>query len=218
LQVAAIIPVKTFSKAKTRLGLPQDKTEELCTIMLDEVLSVLSSSECISKTVLVSKDEAAFKIGRKYNAVEILDEHEKGVNVAVALAERYLANDGIDTSVVFPQDIPMIMPQDVEMLLAFQKWPNSMLVVPSRKFDGTNALVRNPVNVVETHYDEDSYKIHLTTGKMRGVRTSFVLISRIMWDVDDKSDVGFIMRNMEKQNLAEKMQRLFGDLNGDTLT
>jgi 2-phospho-L-lactate guanylyltransferase len=212
LQVAAIIPVKTFSKAKTRLGLPQDKTEELCAIMLDEVLSVLSGSERISKTVLVSKDEAAFKIGRKYNAVEILDEHEKGVNEAVTLAERYLADNCIDTSVVFPQDIPMIMPQDVETLLAFQKRPNSMLVVPSRKFDGTNALVRNPVNVVETHYDEDSYKIHLTTGKLRGVHTSFVLISRIMWDVDDRSDIGFIMRNMEKQGLAEKMQKLFGDL------
>jgi 2-phospho-L-lactate guanylyltransferase len=212
LQVAAIIPVKTFSKAKTRLGLPQDKTEELCAIMLDEVLSVLSGSERISKTVLVSKDETAFKIGRKYNAVEILDEHEKGVNEAVTLAERYLADNCIDTSVVFPQDIPMIMPQDVETLLAFQKRPNSMLVVPSRKFDGTNALVRNPVNVVETHYDEDSYKIHLTTGKLRGVHTSFVLISRIMWDVDDRSDIGFIMRNMEKQGLAEKMQKLFGDL------
>lgn len=212
MQVAAIIPVKTFSKAKTRLGLPQDKTEELCAIMLDEVLSVLSGSERISKTVLVSKDEAAFKIGRKYNAVEILDEHEKGVNEAVTLAERYLADNCIDTSVVFPQDIPMIMPQDVETLLAFQKRPNSMLVVPSRKFDGTNALVRNPVNVVETHYDEDSYKIHLTTGKLRGVHTSFVLISRIMWDVDDRSDIGFIMRNMEKQGLAEKMQKLFGDL------
>lgn len=212
MQVAAIIPVKTFSRAKTRLGLPQDKTEELCTIMLDEVLSVLSGSEHISKTVLVSKDETAFKIGRKYNTVEIFDEHEKGVNEAVALAERYLVNNGTDTSVVFPQDIPMIMPQDVTTLLTFQKLPNSMLVVPSRKFDGTNALVRNPVNVVETHYDEDSYKIHLTTGKSRGIRTSFVLINRIMWDVDDKSDIGFIMRNMEKKELAEKMQELFGNV------
>ncbi|MEM3173183.1 MAG: 2-phospho-L-lactate guanylyltransferase, partial [Candidatus Nitrosotenuis sp.] len=84
----------------------------------------------------------------------------------------------------------------------------SMIVVPSRKFDGTNALLRTPLNVVETHYDEDSYKIHLTTGKSRNVRTSFALISRIMWDVDDKSDVEFIMSNIEKQELAIKLQNI----------
>ncbi|CDI05368.1 2-phospho-L-lactate guanylyltransferase [Candidatus Nitrosotenuis uzonensis] len=208
MQIAAIIPVKTFSRAKSRLGLPQEKTAELCKLMLDEVLSAISQTPSIQKIIVVSRDEDAFKLARKYGVKEIFDQSENGVNEAVALAEKFLLEIGFDSSVVFPQDIPLVRPHDIQTLLSFQKWDNSMIVVPSRKFDGTNALLRTPLNVVETHYDEDSYKIHLTTGKSRNVRTSFALINRIMWDVDDKSDVEFIMSNIEKQELAIKLQNI----------
>jgi 2-phospho-L-lactate guanylyltransferase len=207
LKVAAIIPVKTFSKAKSRLGLAEEKTEELCKIMLDEVLSTIAKSQ-INKTVLVSKDEDAIQIGKKYGAETVFEHKENGVNAAVALSEKYLLENNFDASVVFPQDIPLIRPEDIANMLAFRKTHESLLVVPSRKFDGTNALLRSPIDVVETHYDEDSYKIHLSTGKAKNVPTSFVLISRIMWDVDDVSDLEFIMSNIEKPDLTEKLREI----------
>jgi 2-phospho-L-lactate guanylyltransferase len=191
LQTAAVIPVKKFSRAKTRLGLSQEKTELLCKIMLDEVLAAISQSQKISKIILVSNDESAFEIGKKYNAATIFEERENGVNAAVSLSERYLNENGFDTSVVFPQDIPLIRSEDVDSLLAFQKNTKSLLVVPSRKFDGTNALVRT-----------------LTTGKLRGLSTSFVLIQRIMWDVDDLSDIGYIMSNVEKPSMIDKLRKI----------
>jgi 2-phospho-L-lactate guanylyltransferase len=205
LKVAAVIPVKTFSKAKSRLCLSEDKTVDLCKAMLESVLDSVSKSQ-IKKIVLVSKDEDAFKIGKKYDIEPIFEHTERGVNAAVALAEKYLLENGFESSVVFPQDIPLIKPQDVSSLLNFHKNSKSLLVVPSRKFDGTNALLRSPVNVVETHYDEDSYKIHLSTGKSRNIPTSFVLISRIMWDVDDRQDIEFMMDNVEKPDLAKKLK------------
>lgn len=208
MQIASIIPVKTFSKAKSRLGLSPEKTEALCKIMLDEVLFAISQSQ-ISKTVIISRDEAAFEIAKKYNAVQIFEERENGVNAAVALAERYLLENGFDVSIVFPQDVPLIRSQDIDDLIKFQKNPQ-VIVVPSRKFDGTNALLRSPVNVMETHYDEDSYKIHLSTAKSRNIPTMFALISRIMWDVDDSSDIEFIMSNVEKPDLTEKLRNLLG--------
>lgn len=208
MQIASIIPVKTFSKAKSRLGLSQEKTEQLCKIMLDEVLLSISQSHA-SKIVMISRDEVAFDIARKYDAVQIFEEKEKGVNAAVAMAEKYLLEHNYDTSIVFPQDIPLIRPQDIDELIKFQKTLH-LIVVPSRKFDGTNALLRSPVNVMETHYDEDSYKIHLTTAKSRNIPTTFALISRIMWDVDDQSDLEFIMSNVEKPDLAEKLRKLLG--------
>ncbi len=207
MKVAAIIPVKTFSKAKTRLALPQEKTEDLCKIMLDEVLSAISKSQ-ISKTIMVSKDERALGIGKRYGVEQMVEERENGVNAAVALPEEYLLENGFDASVVFPQDIPLVRAEDISSLLSCQKSPRSLLVVPSRKFDGTNALLRSPVNAMETHYDEDSYRIHLSTGKARNLATSFVLISRMMWDVDDMSDLEFIMRNVEKPDLAEKLRKI----------
>ncbi len=208
LQIASIIPVKTFSKAKSRLGLSQDKTEQLCKIMLEEVLSAISQSQ-INKTVIVSRDESALEIAKKYNTVQIYEEKENGVNAAVALAEKYLLENNFGASVVFPQDIPLIRAQDIDELLRYQKTPQ-LIVVPSRKFDGTNALLRSPINIMETHYDEDSYKIHLFTAKSRNIPTTFALISRIMWDVDDQSDIEFIMSNIEKPVLADKLRNTLG--------
>lgn len=205
MQIASIIPVKTFSKAKSRLGLSQEKTEQLCKLMLDEVLSAISQSQ-INKTIIISRDESAFEIAKKYNTIQIFEEKENGVNAAVALSEKYLTENNFDASVVFPQDIPLMRPQDIDELIKFRKASPSLIVVPSRKFDGTNALLRSPIDVMETHYDEDSYKIHLTTAKSRNIPTSFVLISRIMWDVDDQSDIEFIMSNIEKPALAEKLR------------
>ncbi|MEM3065534.1 MAG: 2-phospho-L-lactate guanylyltransferase [Candidatus Nitrosotenuis sp.] len=209
MKVAAVIPVKTFSKAKTRLCLSEDKTVELCKTMLDSVLESVSQSQ-IDKIVLVSKDECALKIGKKYGVEQIFESTENGVNAAVALSEKYLLENDFEASIVLPQDIPLIRPQDISSLLGFHRNPRSLLVVPSRRFDGTNALLRSPVNVIETHYDEDSYKIHLSTGKSRNIPTYFVLINRIMWDVDDRHDIKFIMDNIEKPDLAKKIRDIVG--------
>jgi 2-phospho-L-lactate guanylyltransferase len=174
--------------------------------MFEEVLSAISQSQ-INKTIIISRDESAFEISKKYNAVHIFEEKENGVNAAVSMAEKYLLENNFDASIVFPQDIPMIRAQDIDELIRFQK-NSQLIVVPSRKFDGTNALFRSPVNVMETHYDEDSYKIHLTTAKSRNIPTTFALISRIMWDVDDQSDLEFIMSNIEKPLLVDKLRKI----------
>jgi len=194
-RTAAIVPVKTFSKAKTRLNLSSEKTEDLCKVMLNDVLHAISQSEQIKKIAIVTKDESAFKIGKKFGTIEIHDEKELGVNNAVSLADRYFLNEDFDATIVFPQDIPLIQPEDIQALFDFHITPRSALVVPSRKFDGTNALFRTPVNLMETHYDEDSYKIHLTTAQNKTASTALVLIRRMMLDIDEPEDLHYILKN-----------------------
>ncbi|MBM2853062.1 MAG: CofC protein, partial [Candidatus Nitrosotenuis sp.] len=108
MQVAAIIPVKTFSNAKSRLGVSQEKTVQLCKIMLEQVLESISQSKIITKSILVSKDETALQIAKRFNTTQIYEDNESGVNHAVSLADRYLVENRFDTSVVFPQDIPLM--------------------------------------------------------------------------------------------------------------
>ena len=86
MKASAIIPVKSFSKSKSRLNLPESKVQELCETMLKEILQVISETKLVDDVLLVSKDESAFKIGKKFDCVEIIDEKESGVNDAVALA------------------------------------------------------------------------------------------------------------------------------------
>jgi 2-phospho-L-lactate guanylyltransferase len=207
LRIGAIIPVKTFSRAKTRLNLSQEKTEKICEAMLESVLKNVTQSELIEKTVLVSKDEKALNIGKKFGALGIYDESELGVNSAVLLADNYFSKEGFEATMVFPQDIPLILPEDVQTLCQMRTSERCVLVVPSRKFDGTNALFRSPTNVMETHYDEDSYKIHMNTAEKRNASSALVLIRRIMLDIDDQSDLRFILSFSETE-IANSLRKI----------
>ncbi len=192
-RIGAIVPVKTFSRAKTRLNLSPEKKEKVCRMMLESVLYTLSQSDLIERIVIVSKDETALGIGKKFGAMEIYDKKELGVNNAVRLGDEFLLKDGFDSTIVFPQDIPLIQAEDIRTLLDCKIHNRCVLVVPSRKFDGTNALLRMPLDVMETHYDEDSYRIHLNTAEKRNATAALVLIQRIMLDLDDQSDLNLII-------------------------
>jgi 2-phospho-L-lactate guanylyltransferase len=208
LKIAAIIPVKTFSLAKTRLDLSLQQKEELCKIMLEEILHTLSISPQIDKTVIVTKEVKAMELGKKYNAIIISDNEEKSVNNAVALADKYLLENKFDASIVFPQDIPFIKTQDIDFLLNYKIPPNFAIVVPSRRFDGTNALVRMPINLMITHYDEDSYKIHMNTAKEHTRNVTLVFVKRIMLDVDNMDDLKFLLEQDEKPEISNKIKNI----------
>jgi 2-phospho-L-lactate guanylyltransferase len=208
LKIAAIIPVKTFSKAKTRLDLSPQQVEDLCKVMLDEILHTLSISPQIEKTIMITKEEKAIKIGEKYNTITIKDEKEESVNSAVALADKYLLENNFDASIVFPQDIPFIKTQDIDFMLNYKMHPNFAIIVPSRRFDGTNALARMPIDLMETHYDEDSYKIHMNTAKEHTLNVAMVFVKRIMWDVDNMEDLKFLLEQNEKPEISEKIRKI----------
>ena len=208
MKTAAIIPVKTFSKAKTRLGLSAEKKEKICEVMLEEILHTLSISPLIDKIVIVTKDEKASEISKKYNTIHISDDNESGVNDAVALADNYLLENGFDASIVLPQDIPYIKTQDIEFILKFKSDSKFVIVVPSRRFDGTNALVRMPINLMKTHYDEDSYKIHMSTAKETTRDVSLVFAKRIMCDVDNFEDLQFLLSQNEKPDFVKKIKEI----------
>ncbi len=209
MRLAAIIPVKTFSNAKSRLGLPCDTRDALCRMMLEEVLRTVSLSPQIDSVVVVSGDQAAFDVARPFGVVEIEDAAESGVNDAVALADRHLTGDSFDASVVFPQDIPFMMPQDIDFMLRFWRMP-SCIVVPSRRLDGTNALLRAPADLMGTHYDEDSYTIHLSAARQRTANTSLVFIRRMMLDIDERRDIEYCMRQDAKPGLVARIRGLLG--------
>ena len=208
MKIAAIIPVKTFLNSKTRLHLPVDKVEALCKIMLEEILEVLSVSSKIEKIILITKEQKAIEIGKKFNTITIIDEKEESVNQAVSLADKYLLENNFNASIVFPQDIPYIKTEDVDFILKHQMHPNFAIIVPSRKFDGTNALVRMPINLMKTHYDNDSYRNHMNTAKEHTRNVAMVFVKRIMLDIDDQEDLKMLLEQNEKPELVKKIKKI----------
>ena len=208
LKTSAIIPVKTFSKAKTRLNLPQECREKICSLMLEEVLRTVSNCKVVNQIVLVSKDEDALKIGRQFNSIEIFD-NESGVNNAIDLADDYLSDKKFDCSIIFPQDVPTMTSSDIDVLLDFIKSPNSVIIVPSRQFNGTNALVRCPSGLMQTRYDMGSYAHQIDAARTQTNNISIALIRRMMLDIDDESDLVFMLKQNSKHDFCNKIASYF---------
>ena len=174
-------------------------------LMLEEVLDTISQCKLIDKIIIVSKDEAALKLGRPLDVVEIFDD-ESGVNNAIHLADQYTSEKKFDCSIIFPQDIPLMKSIDIDNLLGFVKSENSVIVVPSRQFNGTNALVRCPANIIDTRYDMGSYTYQIDAARTKTKNISVALIRRIMLDIDDESDLAFMLKQKDNPDLCNKIK------------
>ena len=174
--------------------------------MLEEVLRTLSECKSIDNIVMVSKDDSAIKLGKSFGTIQIFDD-DLGVNQAVDLADQHLSDLECDCSVIFPQDIPMMESSDVDSLLGFLKSRRSVMLVPSRQFNGTNALVRY-FNSMKTQYDKGSYSYQLDAAKVVTQNISIALIRRIMLDIDDESDLAFMLKQNEKPSFCKKIRNI----------
>ena len=207
MKTSVIIPVKTFQKSKTRLQLSEDKTSELCRILLEEVIKTVAESNLIDEIIVVTNEEKISDILEKYQCTKIQDKEEKSVNDAIGLAENYLLENGFTHSIVLPLDVPFFYSEDLENLLKFASG-NSVLKIPSRHFDGTNALLRTPINSMKPRYDEGDYSFQIESAKNFDVKISVGLIYRLMLDIDTTEDLDYVLKHNIKSEFCEKIKEL----------
>ena len=207
MKTSVIIPVKTFQKSKTRLHLSNEKTRELCRLSLEEVIKTIDETKLIDKIIVVTSEEQVSDIIKKYDCKKIQDEHETSVNNAVKLAEEYLMDNEFTHSIVLPLDVPFFYSEDLEKLLKFSS-DNSVVIVPSRHFDGTNALVRTPINSMTPRYDEGSHSFQIESAKNDDVKISIGLIYRLMLDIDNTEDLEFVLKQNIKPEFCDKIRTI----------
>ena len=207
MKISVIIPVKTFQKSKTRLQLSEEETIKLCRLLLEEVIKTVSESKLIHKIIVVTNEDQVADIIEKYDCKKIQDVDEKSVNDAVGLADKYLLKNKFTHSIVLPLDVPFFYSHDLEKLLNFSS-EKSVIIVPSRHFDGTNALVRTPINSMSPRYDEGSHSFQIESAKNNNVKISIGLIYRLMLDIDSIEDLEFVLKQNIKPEFCEEIKRI----------
>ena len=199
MKVFAIVPVKSFENAKTRLGTLLSTTEriKLSGMLLKRTIYILKKTPGIQKILLVSSDSRTKKIARKYGVTFLEEYKESGVNSAINLADKFCVTACADASLILPIDLPLILPEDVSIICKSVLDDNNCVVLcPSYKFDGSNVLLRKPCNIIGTSYDANSYLMHVLGGIRNNVKTKVLFVSRLMIDIDTVRDV----RNMLAMN------------------
>ncbi len=207
MKVSVIIPVKSFQKSKTRLQLSEKKTSELCKLLLREVIKTVSESGLIDEIIVVTNEKQISDILEEYNCKKIPDLDEKSVNDAVGLAEEYLIKNKFTHSIVLPLDVPFFYPEDIKKLLDFSE-EKSVVIIPSRHFDGTNALLRTPIDSMKPRYDEGSYSFQIESAKNYNVKICVGIIYRLMLDIDSLEDLKFVIKQNIKPEFCNKIQEI----------
>ena len=192
LKVFAIVPVKNFEKGKSRLAslLTVKERIKLSELFLELTLNTLTKTPVLSQVVIVSSDKRAEEIVKKYEAIFLEEKKDQGVNAAVALADTYISENAVDASIVVPQDLPLLLPEDIECICtAAEKNERCLVICPSLRFDGSNALLRRPPLLLKTNYDNDSYNIHIKNAEASNACVKSIYIKRIMIDIDTIEDI-----------------------------
>jgi 2-phospho-L-lactate guanylyltransferase len=208
MKTFAIVPIKRFENAKTRLSSILDKDDRirLSLLMLEDTLKILSAVHLLTQVITVSADKRVEEIAVKYGANFLLEEKERGVNSAVALADSYCMKEAADATMVIPYDLPLLDSTDISKACELAENESRCIVIcPSLRYDGTNMLLRKPPSIITTFYDADSYNMHVKAAIRLGIPVKRLFSKSLMHDIDTPEDALEIIKE-EKTLTARSLE------------
>lgn len=188
----ALIPVKPFAGAKTRLEglLTRDECAQLAAHMLLDVLRALGATPLISGITLLGNEPqlAALTAG---SGARLLPE-PAGVDYRQALGDAAagLAAQGVRHLLVLPADLPTLSAADVTQLLESHR--DGISLCPAARDGGTNALLLSPPTVIPFLYGPDSAMLHLEAAHAVGIAARHTELAGFARDIDTPDDVHWL--------------------------
>lgn len=189
MSVWAIVPVKPFNRAKSRLAgiLTPDEREDLSRAFLRRTLEILAPVAEIERTLVVSRDSAALALARELGAQTVTEAGTPNLNRALLRASQLAQSFGVEAVLILPADLPFLSVEDVRQLIAAGSEP-AMRIAPDRHEDGTNALFVRPPSLLEYGFGPRSFKRHLARAKELGAQVSICHPAGVALDVDVPED------------------------------
>jgi 2-phospho-L-lactate guanylyltransferase len=161
---AAVVPVKAWRSAKSRLDL--DLREEIARALTLDTLDVLTSHPDIAHVVVVTVDAEVGDEARLRGAT-VLAEERGGLNGAIRQACAWIASNRADPpTVVVPADLAYlssgVLAEALEALAA-----NVPAHIPDLSGEGTTLLAARSASAVDPHYGINSSDLHTAAGFAR---------------------------------------------------
>lgn len=196
-RIQAVVPVKRFSSAKTRLACALDAGERsmLARTMLEDVLDRLWRCEDIlSGTIVVTGDPEAAALARQRSATVLPEAVESGINAAVTQAiDNIRAAGSNEALMIVPSDIPQITRNALAEAAAAITAVPSLAIAEAANDGGTNLFACRPVGAVRPLFGEDSFNQHCRAALQAGVSVRILRLPEISLDIDRPEDLGTFM-------------------------
>lgn len=179
VDLAALIPVKSFRAAKARLaGVLTD--EERARLARSMAARVVEAARPHPTFVACDHDEVA-SFAESLGA-SVLWGPGLGLNGAVDHGVSTIAGKGFDHVVIAHGDLPLAT--DLGALAR----PGEIVIVPDRRRDGTNVLARPCDVVLPAAYGPGSFRAHYRAAIATGCRVTVWTDRRLAIDIDTLAD------------------------------
>lgn len=190
MRTVAVLPVKTFARAKQRLaeavGSPDRR--ELAGAMVGDVLEALGRVRGLDGLVAVTAEPRAAAAAREAGAHVVHDDREVGQSAAAALGVEAALGLGAERVLLVPGDCPALDAGEVGALLAGDP-AVGVVIVPDRHGSGTNALLLTPPGAIEPSFGPGSFARHAARGRAAGAVVRVAEIRSLSLDVDTPGDL-----------------------------
>lgn len=185
LDAFVLVPMKSFSGAKRRLGtvLGVSERAELARIMLNDVLGAATAAVGARRVLVVTGDDEVADQVRSTGVGIVDDEGAKGTNAAVKVGFAAIRRSGGGAVAALPADIPGVAATDIMILFAAAS-RFGIALAPALDDGGTNALVLDRIGRISPCFGPDSFVHHVEAANAAGVRPVVVWNRRLGLDLD----------------------------------
>jgi|SRR5215207_1476524 len=190
MRTAAVLPVKSFGRAKQRLGAavgPPDRGE-LAAGMVGDVLGALGAVPALDELIVVTAEPRAAAAAREAGAHVVDDPVEAGQSDAALRGVAAAVARGCDRVLLVPGDCPALDAAEAGALLdGFAD--AGVVIVPDRHGSGTNALRLTPPDVIPPAFGAGSFARHAVLGAAAGAVVRVAQAPSLELDVDTPGDL-----------------------------
>jgi 2-phospho-L-lactate guanylyltransferase len=211
MRATAVVPVKRFALAKSRLGPGVEETRkpELVAAMIADVLEAIGEARLVERTIVVSQEPRAADLAAAAGA-DLLDDFDDASHSAAALAGIAAAEaTGAECVALLPGDCPLLDPRELDKMLTGVPAPY-VAVIPDRHGTGTNALVLAPPSAIEPSFGEGSRERHVAAARAAGIPYGVEELSSLGLDLDTPADIVALTMRVEMSGGARRTAKALG--------
>jgi 2-phospho-L-lactate guanylyltransferase len=188
----AVVPVKQFAAAKSRLAPVLDAGEraELARLMVEDVLDALMACpDILAGVAVVTSDRTAAELARRRGARIVPAAADDGINSAIACAIEALACGADDGLMVVPSDIPQVTREAFAQAAAAIAAPRSLAIAAAAEDGGTNLYACRPARVLPPRFGLRSFEQHCRAASEAGVTVHVLHAPELSLDIDRPGDL-----------------------------
>jgi len=198
MRTVAVLPVKTFPRAKTRIGTSLSDSDRvlLAEAMVADVLDALAAVHGLDAILMVTGEPRAAAAATRVGAQVLPDPDEPGHSAAAAAGAAWAADDGAERVLLVPGDCPALDPLEVDELLETDA--PGLVIVPDRHGTGTNALLMAPPTLMRPSFGDGSCARHAALATGIGVPVRIAAVASLALDVDTPADLDALRQGLSE--------------------